>query len=119
MSGLLSTMPPSLEERRSEPRARLSLVRGPSVAFRPPNSPTATCWLDGDVLADVLRAATATHMAKDFSRLTPLPPPLPSSLTALLRLSPMAGRLNRAVGRHRGVAALYAKARIVLYGRKL
>jgi hypothetical protein len=86
-------------------RACLSLVRGPTVVVRPPASPTATrCWLDGDVLTDVLRAATATRpLAKEATAIPPL--------ADLFRLSPMARRLNRAVGRHPGVVALYEKAR--------
>jgi hypothetical protein len=129
----MSSLPPSKvppvtasgSRRSAAARATgLSLVRGPTVVVRPPSSPTATrCWLDGDVLTDVLRAAarlleevtvvspvTSSPPLADLFRTVQPPPPPP--LAELFRLSPMAGRLNRAVGRHPGVADLHAMARV-------
>jgi hypothetical protein len=84
--------------------ARLSLVLGPVLVRYP-----ATCRLDDNVVLDVLRAPTA--MATTVQVQQQATPAALAMVVWLLRLSPMAGRLNRAVGRHPCVEALYAKAR--------
>jgi hypothetical protein len=83
------------EEEVKRRLARLSLVVGPVLVRYP-----ATCRLDDHMVRDVLHAIT-TAMATTA--------PTSSAVARLLRLSPMARRLDRAVGQQPGVADLYAK----------